>query len=1197
MAVTAAEIAIAIKARDDATRALTAVRSALAGLGAQAQSTTRAVATSGQQMATAARQVEAVRAAADSGGLSFGKLAGGVALGTVAANAFMGALGAIGGAVSGAISGTLAFSSTLEQTQVGFTQMLGSGEKARAFMQQLRDFAVSTPFDFPQLADAAKRLMAMGFQAENVIPLMTDVGNAVSAIGGGTPELNRVILALGQIQAKGKVSAEEMNQLAELGISGWKMLSAATGKTTAELMKMAEAGQISADVFLDAFHKFASANFGGMMEAQSRTMQGALSNIRDGFGNFLATGLEPFYNAIRDGAVIVADALGSPAVKQFGADVRATMQDVVTALAPVGNAFRQAFESLKAGDVMGFVGGLVDTVRSFAQGMFGAGYTLVETFASGISSAIGAAISAVAELVASIAAFLVGQSPPPEGPLSEIDAAGARLIETYVGGMASADLAPLAEVTERIGSSFDAAFRPDLLASAQQAFRDSAGSLAAMKDNAADVEGALKAIEMASRDVERAISDARDQIADIKDRYDEQLDSLHAQLDAINDVNDALQEQQDIQEKIAALELDKQINAAKGDPTARADIRNKQDEIRFQKEEIQQRIRQLQLDGGKKQNQKEIERLQSQLLELDKKELELKKQEAALTDRAKLAELQKQKEINRAREDEQRILSEQAKLQKDLAALPIKQRIKEIEAARKAELKPLEDQVKVLERQKRLLQEQRQEYQDLKKDIAEAVKALEPKKAGGGGGGGGGAAIPKPGGAVLPKLDIDMTKAGELMGQSMATGIEKWFQANGASIIGGAIGGAVGLITFGPIGAVIGAGLGSAIGRALQEKIPDLGKRVQDALQIVADSFETIRQVFAREWAPDPEQVHPFTEAVGELALKVRDDVIPAIETFGNTVGRVGTAVAGVITATFKELVRFGTEIAPLVDRAWANISSIVSAGLTTIENMLNLKFSSMTIDWGEFWSSLGSLLDGAWQTYKQLVEVWWTIVQTYIKTGLLVLAGDWSAAWETMRGGLAEAWGKYAQLVESNWDAITRTISARTQAALVAIGLWAAQMLLKLADLSADAYTKAAEIGQSIVDGIRNGIRDGWEALKRFVEQKARQLLDAAKAAIGLSESSKKSEGETSGERALGGPVQAGRSYLVGERGPELFRPLYNGFIVPNNRLAGAGAGGGGISLTVTDGVSPRRARQLFAAFTSEAERRKTSLDRLGIS
>lgn len=50
---------------------------------------------------------------------------------------------------------------------------------------------------------------------------------------------------------------------------------------------------------------------------------------------------------------------------------------------------------------------------------------------------------------------------------------------------------------------------------------------------------------------------------------------------------------------------------------------------------------------------------------------------------------------------------------------------------------------------------------------------------------------------------------------------------------------------------------------------------------------------------------------------------------------------------------------------------------------------------------------------------------------------------------------------------------------------------------------------------------------------------------------------GGLSGKRASGGPVSRGRTYLVGERGPELFTPGAAGGITANNRLASLGDGG----------------------------------------
>ena len=40
---------------------------------------------------------------------------------------------------------------------------------------------------------------------------------------------------------------------------------------------------------------------------------------------------------------------------------------------------------------------------------------------------------------------------------------------------------------------------------------------------------------------------------------------------------------------------------------------------------------------------------------------------------------------------------------------------------------------------------------------------------------------------------------------------------------------------------------------------------------------------------------------------------------------------------------------------------------------------------------------------------------------------------------------------------------------------------------------------------------------------------------------------------KANGGPVKGGRSYIVGERGPELFSPGVSGMIIPNHAIGGS--------------------------------------------
>ncbi len=177
----------------------------------------------------------------------------------------------------------------LEQSKIAFTTMLGSAEKADSFLRDLQSFAANTPFELKGLQDSSRKLLAFGFQAEQIIPMMTAIGNAVSGLGGGEAEINRVTMALGQMQAKGKVSAEEMMQLAELGIPAWDMLAKAIGTDVPTAMKKASDGAIPASQAIEGLIAGMNERFPDMMAKQSTTILGMWSTLKDNLSMGLTT--------------------------------------------------------------------------------------------------------------------------------------------------------------------------------------------------------------------------------------------------------------------------------------------------------------------------------------------------------------------------------------------------------------------------------------------------------------------------------------------------------------------------------------------------------------------------------------------------------------------------------------------------------------------------------------------------------------------------------------------------------------------------------------------------------------------------------------------------------------------------------------------------------------------------------------------
>ena len=170
---------------------------------------------------------------------------------------------------------------------MAFTTMLGSAEKAKAFMAELYEFAKRTPFEMSGLLSSVRLLMAFEFQAEETISALTAIGDATAAFGGNAEMMERITIALGQMKTMGKVTGNEMRQLAQNNIPAWAILAEGIGKTTAETMKLSEAGKISAEVGIPALLGGMTKRFGGMMDVQSRMLIGRWSTLKDAISKIL----------------------------------------------------------------------------------------------------------------------------------------------------------------------------------------------------------------------------------------------------------------------------------------------------------------------------------------------------------------------------------------------------------------------------------------------------------------------------------------------------------------------------------------------------------------------------------------------------------------------------------------------------------------------------------------------------------------------------------------------------------------------------------------------------------------------------------------------------------------------------------------------------------------------------------------------
>ena len=136
--------------------------------------------------------------------------------------------------VASAVSSSMALADSYTTAKIGFSTLLGSEDAGQSMMDELDEFAKKTPFKTSGVIENAQKMMAMGWDPENIIRDMEIIGNAAASTGKLDAGLEQIVRALSQIKTKGKLSAEELNQLAEAGISAKSMLAEQLGYETGD---------------------------------------------------------------------------------------------------------------------------------------------------------------------------------------------------------------------------------------------------------------------------------------------------------------------------------------------------------------------------------------------------------------------------------------------------------------------------------------------------------------------------------------------------------------------------------------------------------------------------------------------------------------------------------------------------------------------------------------------------------------------------------------------------------------------------------------------------------------------------------------------------------------------------------------------------------------------------------------------------
>lgn len=286
---------------------------------------------------------------------------------------------------------------------------------------------------------------------------------------------------------------------------------------------------------------------------------------------------------------------------------------------------------------------------------------------------------------------------------------------------------------------------------------------------------------------------------------------------------------------------------------------------------------------------------------------------------------------------------------------------------------------------------------------------------------------------------------------------------------------------------------------------------------------------------------------VQTVALSVWDIIQSYVPAAMQSIQNVIASVLSVILAFWNQN---GADIISTLSANWETVKQIVNGAVELILNIIIGAWQLMASTIAAHQDEIVTILSATWLILSAIVEGALALINGTIHAALAIMSGDWEGAWAAIQNmsvtitlaigkiiygfldiiaaGFGTSLAEIGQTWASNWDKFLVICSIIIERTVAAVSTFVGDLIAAFNGMLATAQqiwndlqtaitsavegvktflgdtvdsitTAAANIGAGIIDGIKNGISAGWDALKRFVSQKATELLNAAKNTLGI--------------------------------------------------------------------------------------------------
>jgi tape measure domain-containing protein len=207
------------------------------------------------------------------------------------------ALAAMGGVIAKV---GIQYDMAQENSRIAWTTLLGSADKAKTMLTDIANFAKNTQFDSEGVDAMAKYLTNAGYAGKELFDRLTEVADISGAFNIPADSAKELTRQMSQVVQAGVAYTEDLNILQDRGVPIYKAIAEQLGVDVGAVKMMASKGKLTSDIYVAAFDKIAK-SVKGASEAQSKTMSGMISTLKDDFSIVAGVLAKPMFEKLHEG--------------------------------------------------------------------------------------------------------------------------------------------------------------------------------------------------------------------------------------------------------------------------------------------------------------------------------------------------------------------------------------------------------------------------------------------------------------------------------------------------------------------------------------------------------------------------------------------------------------------------------------------------------------------------------------------------------------------------------------------------------------------------------------------------------------------------------------------------------------------------------------------------------------------------------